>query len=91
MRSKERKGGMDLQAFRRVRRFLDRLGGRRPERGELDAIRADLRLLQGKIRRIQKLSPPYRAVDVSEEVASLLVEAGLAPRRLRRLGRAAAS
>lgn len=94
MAQKERLGGRraeELRAFQRVRKLLDRLGGRRPERGELDAILPDLRILQRKIRRIQKLSPSFRAVELSGGVWSLLVEAGLSARRLRSLGEAAAS
>ncbi len=91
---KERRGGTnrgDVRAFQRVRKFLNRLGGRRPERGELEAITSDLRALYEKVCKLRRISPSYRSVDLSADVWGLLEIAGVAPRQLRPLRDAAAS
>ncbi|HLG42388.1 MAG TPA: hypothetical protein VI643_03400 [Planctomycetota bacterium] len=91
---KERRGGTnrgDVRSFQRVRKFLNGLGGRRPERGELEAITPDLRALYEKVCKLQRISPSYRSVDLSADVWTLLDIAGVAPRQLRSLRDAAAS
>jgi len=94
MGHQERRGGTnrgDVQAFQRVRKFLKGLGGRRPGRGEIEAITPDLRALYEKVCKLQRISPSYRSVQLSADVWSLLEIAGVAPKTLHPLRDAAAS
>lgn len=63
-------------SFNTVKEFLARIGGRTPERGEIEEISEALRDIYARLLRVRAVAP---SVDLSERMWALMAQAGLRP------------
>jgi hypothetical protein len=90
-KGKAKPGRKPKGALHRVKRFMEGLDGRRPTRKQVREILPELRTLYRKFRKIRRLSPIYRTVNLSADIQDLLIVAGVASRKVLGLRDAAAS
>jgi hypothetical protein len=94
MANKERRGGSGgnyVGSLTRVKRFIDRMGGKRPSEAELARVVPDLKTLFDKFTKIRQACPASMGMDLSEDLWALLDQAGIARREIHPLRKAAGS
>lgn len=84
-------GGNYFGSLKRVKRFIDRMGGNRPTEAQLAKIEPDLRTLFDKFTKIRQSCSASMGIDLSEDLWALLDQAGIARREIHPLRKAAGS
>ena len=83
--------GNYIRSFKRVKRFLEGLGGRPPSEIEVGRIAPDLKTLFDKFCKVRGSCPPSMSIDLSEDLWGLMAQAGIASREIAPLRKAAGS
>ena len=87
----QERGNYDVRSLRRVKKFMDRLGGRRPSEFEIQRIVPDLRALFETFCEVRTSFPAANKLDLSSAVWELLAGAGIARREIAPLRKAVGS